>query len=134
MVPAGADDGLTLRLRGEGNAGENGSPPGDLYVVVNVAPHSVFQREDRDIHLRTKVGVVDAMLGTELKVPTLYGDVRLSLPPGTQPGSTFRVKGRGLPRPGSWGKGDQYVTIDVEIPRSLSGQQKELLKKFRDES
>ena len=132
MIPAGADDGLTLRLRGEGNAGENGAPPGDLYVVVNVAPHSIFQRDDGDIHLRTKVGVVDAMLGTELKVPTLYGEVRLTVPPGTQPGSTFRVKGRGLPRHGSWGKGDQFVTVDVEMPRSLSNQQKDLLKKFRD--
>ncbi|HYC27034.1 MAG TPA: DnaJ C-terminal domain-containing protein, partial [Nitrososphaerales archaeon] len=77
MIPAGADDGMTLRRRGEGNAGENGAPPGDLYVVVNVAPHSMFHREDGDVHLRTRVGVVEAMLGTELKVPTLYGEVRL---------------------------------------------------------
>ena len=132
MIPAGADDGMTLRLRGEGNAGENGAPPGDLYVVVNVAPHSMFHREDGDVHLRTRVGVVEAMLGTELKVPTLYGEVRLSVPAGTQPGTTFKVKGRGLPRHGSWGKGDQYVTVEVEVPKSLSSQQKDLLKKFRD--
>ena len=132
MIPAGADDGLTLRMRGEGNAGEGGTPPGDLYVVVNVAPHRVFERQEGDIHLRTKVGVVDAMLGTEVKVPTLYGDVKLSVPAGTQPGTVFKVKGKGLPRRGGWGKGDQYVTLDVELPRSLSGPQKELLKKFRD--
>ena len=132
MIPAGADDGLTLRLRGEGSAGENGAPPGDLYVVVNVAPHRIFQRRDGDVQLRTKVGVVEAMLGTELRVPTLYGEVQLTVPPGTQPGAVFKVKGKGLPRAGSWGRGDQYVVVEVEIPKSLSGQQKELLNKFRD--
>lgn len=132
MIPAGIEDGQTLRLRGEGNAGENGAPPGDLYVMVNVVPHPIFVRQEGDIHLRTRVGVVDAMLGTELKVPTLYGDVNLTVPPGTQPGTRFRVKGKGLPRHGGWGKGDEYVTVDVEVPRSLSGPQKEILKKFRE--
>jgi molecular chaperone DnaJ len=132
MIPAGAEDGLTLRLRGEGNAGENGSPPGDLFVAVNVSPHRVFMRRGDDIFLETKVGVVDAMLGTELKVPTLYGDVKLSVPEGTQPGTMFKVKGRGLPRQGGWGKGDQYVKVTVELPRNLTGSQKELLKKLGD--
>ena len=130
MVPAGVDDGHTLRLRGEGNAGESGVPPGDLYVVVNVAPHRVFARQDSDIYLETKIGAVQAMLGTELMVPTLYGDVRLEVPHGTQPGHVFTVKGKGLPKYGGWGKGDQYVRVNVEIPRNLSSQQKELLKKF----
>jgi molecular chaperone DnaJ len=132
MVPAGVEDGHTLRLRGEGNAGENGVPPGDLYVVVNVAPHRVFARQGSDIYLETKLGVVDAMLGTEVKVPTLHGDLRLSVPQGTQPGTVFKLKGKGLPRYGAWGKGDQYVKVDVEIPRSLSGDQKEILKRFRE--
>ena len=134
MIPAGVEDGHTLRLRGEGNAGETGVPPGDLYVVVNVAPHRVFARQDSDIYLETKVGVVQAMLGTELTVPTLYGDVRLSLPNGTQPGTIFKVKGKGLPKYGGWGKGDQYVKVNVEVPRSLTGQQKDLLKKFGEQN
>ena len=133
MIPAGVEDGHTLRLRGEGNAGEAGVPPGDLYVVVNVVPHKLFSRQDADIYLETKVGVVQAMLGTELSVPTLYGDVRLSVPGGTQPGTIFKVRGKGLPRYGGWGKGDQYIRVNVEVPRSLTGQQKELLKKFGDQ-
>ncbi len=133
MVPAGVEDGHTLRLRGEGNAGETGVPPGDLYVVVNVAPHRVFARRDSDIYLEAKVGVVQAMLGTELAVPTLYGDVKLSVPHGTQPGTVFKVKGRGLPNYGGWGKGDQYVKLNVEIPKSLSDGQKELLKRFGEQ-
>lgn len=133
-VPAGIDDGHTLRLRGEGNAGENGSPPGDLYVVVNVRPHQLFKRQDSDIVFEAKMGAIEAILGTELKVPTLYGDVKLSVPPGTQPGSVFKVKGRGLPRIGGWGKGDEYVRIEVVVPREITGTQKELLKKFAEES
>jgi len=130
MIPPGVDDGHTLRLRGEGNAGESGVPPGDLYVVVNVLPHRTFARQDNDIYMETTVGVVQAMLGTDLTIPTLYGDVTLSVPHGTQPGTVFKVKGKGLPRYGAWGKGDQYVKVNVEVPRNLSDHQKELLKKF----
>ena len=130
MIPAGVEDGHTLRLRGEGSAGEVGAPPGDLYVVVNVAPHRLFARQESDVYLETRVGVVDATLGTELNVPTLYGGVKLQIPQGTQPGSVFRLKGRGLPKYGAWGKGDQFVKVEVEVPRNLSGSQKELLKKF----
>ncbi len=132
-IPAGVGDGHTLRLRGEGNAGENGSPPGDLYVVVNVAPHRLFKRQDSDILFETKVGVVEATLGTELNVPTLYGDVKLTIPQGTQPGTLFKVRGKGLPKVDGWGKGDQYVRVDVAIPRSLTHTQKELLKRFAEE-
>jgi len=133
MIPAGVEDGHTLRLRGEGNVGEAGVPPGDLYVVVNVVPHRVFARQESDVYLETKVGVIQAMLGTELSVPTLYGDVKLSVPGGTQPGTVFKVKGRGLPKYGGWGKGDEYVKVNVEVPRSLTGQQKELLKRFGEQ-
>lgn len=132
MVPAGVEDGHTLRLRGEGNAGEGGVPPGDLYVLVNIAPHRLFARQDSDIYLETKIGVVQAMLGTELTLPTLYGDLKLTIPQGTQPGTVFKVKGKGLPRYGAWGKGDQFVKVNVEIPRSLTDGQKELLKGFAD--
>ncbi len=132
MIPAGVEDGHTLRLRGEGNAGENGVPPGDLYVVLNVAPHRIFARQDSDVYLETKLGVADAALGAEVKVPTLYGDVNMNVPPGTQPGAVFKLKGKGLPRYGAWGKGDEYVKVNVEVPRNLSNSQKELLKKFRE--
>jgi molecular chaperone DnaJ len=132
VVPAGVEDGLTLRLRGEGNAGENGAPPGDLYVALNVAPHRLFARRESDIYLETKVGVVEAMLGTDLTVPTLYGDVKLNIPHGTQPGTVFKVKGKGLPKYGSWGKGDEYVRVGVEVQKNLSNAQKELLKRFRE--
>jgi len=132
VVPAGAEDGLTLRLRGEGNAGENGAPPGDLYVALNIAPHRLFARRDSDVYLETNVGAVDAMLGSELRVPTLYGDVKLNIPHGTQPGTVFRIKGKGLPRYGKWGQGDEFVRVGVEIPKNLSHAQKELLKKFGD--
>ena len=132
MIPSGAEDGQTLRLRGEGNAGEAGVPPGDLYVVVNVAPHRLFARQDADIYLETRIGAVQAMLGTELTVPTLYGNVKLDVPHGTQPGHVFPIKGKGLPKYGGWGKGDQYVKVNVEIPKNLSGQQKELLKRLGD--
>jgi len=133
MIPAGVEDGHTLRLRGEGNARESGVPPGDLYVVVDVVPHRLFARQDSDVYLETKVGVVQAMLGTELTIPTLYGDVRLPMPHGTQPGTVFKVRGKGLPKYGGWGKGDQYVKVNVEVPRSLSEHQKELLKKFGEQ-
>jgi molecular chaperone DnaJ len=133
MVPAGVEDGHTLRLRGEGNAGESGVPPGDLYVVVNIVPHRIFSRQEGDIYLETKIGAVQAMLGTDLTLPTLYGDVKLNVPHGTQPGTVFKVKGKGLPRYGGWGKGDQYVKVNVEVPRSLSDGQKELLRKFGEQ-
>jgi len=135
VVPAGVDDGHTLRLKGEGEAGERGVPPGDLYVVINMRPHRIFARRDANIYLETKVGIVEATLGAEVRVPTLYGDVSLTVPSGTQPGTTFKVKGKGLPRLNSGGKGDEYVRVAVEVPRGLSSRQKELLKKFgEDES
>jgi molecular chaperone DnaJ len=133
VIPGGVDDGHTLRLRGEGNAGENGSPPGDLYLVISVRPHPRFRREDSDIYLETQVGAVDAMLGAELNVPTLYGDVRLTLPAGMQPGQRFPIKGKGLPRLGGRGRGDQYVKVNVAIPKNLTGAQKELLRRFAEE-
>jgi molecular chaperone DnaJ len=130
VVPAGVDDGHTLRLRGEGDAGENGVPPGDLYVVINVRPHPVYSRRDADIVVEAKVGVIAASLGTEIQVPTLYGGVVLSIPAGTQPGTVFKVKGKGMPRIGSGGKGDEYVRVNVVVPRNLSREQKDVLKKL----
>ncbi len=128
QVPAGVDDGHTLRLRGEGEAGEAGTPPGDLYVVVNIPEHPVFKRRDSDLFVEARVNAVEAMLGTQLRVPTLYGDVMLDIPSGAQPGTSFKIKGKGLPRLNSFGKGDEYAVLRVDVPRTLSSKQKDLLK------
>lgn len=130
VVPGGLDDGHTLRLKGEGDAGENGTPPGDLYIVVNVRPHKTFVRENSDVYFTTKVNAIQAMLGTDVQVPTLYGEALLQIPAGTQPGERFTIKDKGLPKLGGRGKGNQYVLVNVEVPKHLSGAQKELLKKF----
>jgi len=133
QVPAGVDDGHTLRLRGEGEAGEAGTPPGDLYVVVNIPEHPVYKRRDSDLYIEAHVNAVDAMLGTELRVPTLYGDTVLEVPSGTQPGTQFKIKGKGLPRLNSFGKGDEYAVVRVDVPKSLNGRQKDLLKQLQRE-
>jgi len=133
VIPAGVDDGHTLRLKGEGEAGEHGVPPGDLYVVINMRPNQVFARRDSDLYIERRVGIAEAALGAEIRVPTLYGDVELTVPPGTQPGTTFKIRGKGLPRLNSWGKGDEYVKVSVVVPKGLSNRQRELLKKFAEE-
>jgi molecular chaperone DnaJ len=130
VIPAGVEDGHTLRLRGEGEAGESGAPPGDLYVVVNIPPHDVFKRKGSDIYVDTRVDAISAILGTKVRVPTLHGEVDVSIPSGTQPGSLFRIRGKGLPRHNSFWKGDEFVTVNVVIPRNPNGRQKDLLKKY----
>jgi molecular chaperone DnaJ len=133
VVPPGLDDGHTLRLKGEGNVGENGVPPGDLYVVINIRPNPLFVRRGSDVFYNAKIPAVYAMLGTEISVPTLYGDVKLGIDAGTQPGSTFKIKGKGIPKLDGWGKGDEYVKVDVMIPKKISGSQRNLLKQFAEE-
>jgi len=133
VIPAGVDDGHTLRLRGEGEAGESGAPPGDLYVVINVPPHDVFKRKGSDIYVDTRVDAISAILGARVRVPTLYGDVDVSIPSGTQPGSLLRIRGKGLPRLNSFWKGDEFVAVNVVIPRNPNGRQKDLLKKYLEE-
>lgn len=127
-IPAGVEDGHTFRMRGEGEAGEHGSPAGDLYVVVEIPNHPVFKRDGSDVYVQAQVNAVEAMLGTEVKVPTLYGDVKLQIPAGTQPGQSFKIKGKGLPRIARFGRGDQYVKASVYVPRNLNGKQKDLLR------
>jgi molecular chaperone DnaJ len=133
QVPAGVDDGHTLRLRGEGEAGEAGTPPGDLYVVVNIPEHPIYKRRDSDLFVVVKINAVDAMLGTQLRVPTLYGDTILEIPSGTQPGAEFKIKGKGLPRLSGFGKGDEWAVVGVDIPKSLNGRQRDLLKQVQRE-
>lgn len=127
-IPAGVEDGHTFRIRGEGEAGEHGLPRGDLYVVVSIPEHPTFKRDGADVYITAQVNAVEAMLGTEVRVPTLYGDVKLQIPAGTQPGQSFKVKGKGLPRVSHFGKGDEYVRANIYVPKNLNGKQKDALK------
>jgi molecular chaperone DnaJ len=129
-IPPGVDTGTRLRLRGEGEAGTRGAPPGDLYLEICVAPHAIFTRKRQDLYYRAPISFVEAALGTEVEVPTLSASTRLAIPPGTQPGATLHIPGLGLP--GLRGKppGDLVVVVDLHTPTQLSEAQKQLLKKF----
>jgi molecular chaperone DnaJ len=133
-VPAGVDTGSRLKLRGEGEAGPGGGPPGDLYVLVEVAAHAIFQREGADVVCEVPISFVDAALGTEIEVPTLDGKAKVKVPAGTQSGQVYRLRGRGIPNLGSYGSGDQLVRIAIETPRKLTKRQRELLEEFARES
>ena len=129
-VPAGIDNGQTLSLRGQGNHGTNGGPAGDLLVTVSVRSHEVFEREGTSILLEMPVTIAQATLGAELEVPTIDGKVKYSIPEGTQPGTVFRLRGKGVPSLRSGARGDQYVTVKVQIPKGLNSEQKDLLRQF----
>ena len=132
-IPAGIDDGQTISLRGEGNGGSNGGPAGDLYVTVYVKEHKMFKRDGQDIILEMPISFAQAALGATLTVPTVDGKVQYDLPEGTQTGTVFRLRGSGVPNINGRGRGDQYVKVTVEVPRNLSAEQKELLRKFDDD-
>ena len=129
-IPAGIDDGQTISLRGEGNGGTQGAPAGDLYVTVYVKEHKMFKRDGQDIILEMPISFAQAALGATLTVPTVDGKVQYDLPEGTQTGTVFRLRGSGVPSVNGRGRGDQYVKVNVEIPRNLNHEQKELLRKF----
>lgn len=133
-VPAGVDTGNVIPLRGHGEHGSNGGPSGDLYINIKVAPHQTFRRKGFDIYIDRHVSFAKASIGCELKVPTVDGEVKYEVPSGTQPGTVFRLKGKGVPRVNSSGRGDQYVTIVVDIPKTLNEKQKEALKMFMEAS
>ena len=130
-VPAGVKDGARIRVGGKGEAGPPGSKPGDLFVVVRVAAHPIFGRRDADLTLRLPVTFAEAALGANLRVPTLNGPVTLKIPAGTASGKTFRVRGKGAPRP-KGGAGDLLVTVDVDVPQKLSKEEKELLSRLQE--
>ncbi len=127
-VPAGAEDGQTLTLSGRGAAGANGSPAGDLLVELSVRPSAQFTRDGADLRSEARVTFSQAVLGAEIEVPTVDGRVKYRIPPGTQSGTTFRLRGKGVPCAG--GRGDQYVTVLVETPRNLNQTQIDALRRF----
>jgi molecular chaperone DnaJ len=131
-IPAGVDTGQQLKLSGEGEAGERGAPAGDLYVAINVLPHDFFTRNEFDVICEVPVTFTHAALGAEIEVPTLEGKVKLKIPPGTQSHRILRLKGKGLARLGSYGRGDQLVRVIVEVPSKLTTEQKDLLKRFAE--
>ena len=129
-VPAGIDDGQAISLHGQGNEGANGGPAGDLLVSVIVRPHARFERDGNSVLLLQDISYAQAALGAEIEVPTIDGPVKLTIPEGTQPGSTFRLRGKGIPYLRGSGRGDQFVTVNVKVPKGLTGSQKELLRQF----
>jgi molecular chaperone DnaJ len=131
-IPAGIDNGETISLRGQGNSGKNGGSAGDLLITVQVRPSAVFQREGSNIYITATLGFVQAALGTEIQVPTLDGDVALTIPEGTQTGSVFRLRGKGVPSLRGGMRGDQFVTVNLETPKNLSSRQKELLQELAE--
>ena len=131
-IPAGVDNGQQIRLAGKGEAGMNGGPAGDLYVAFRVKPHEIFVREDDDVYLDMPITFVQAALGSEIEVPTLEGKVMLKIPAGTQTGTKFRLRGKGIQNVHGRGKGDQHVIVKVVVPKKLSSKQKELLREFNE--
>jgi len=130
-IPAGVDDGQYLRLGGQGEAGFKGGQPGDLYIVVNVREHPVFERHSQDLFCKTIINLPLAVLGGEVEVPTVSGKAKLKIPPGTQSHTVFRLKGQGIPVIHGRGRGDQFVKVVVDIPRKMDRQQKKLMEEFR---
>ena len=132
-VPAGIHDGQTLRVRGEGNVGRQGAESGDLFVRIAVKPDKRFVRVGDDIHSEITLSALDAILGTQVHVETVYGAVELKIPQGTQPGQVFRLKDKGMPVAGTTSRtGDHYVTAHVEVPKKLSRKERELLEQWKD--
>jgi len=127
-IPAGVDNGSTLRLSGMGGFGKDGA--GDLYVVISVNEHHIFARDGDDIHLDAHVSFAKAALGSEIEVPTLSGKAKLHIPAGTQPGTMLRMKGEGVTHLNGRGKGDQIIRIIINVPDKLSEKQKKLLQDF----
>ena len=131
-IPAGVDTGSRLRLRGEGEAGERGGGPGDLYVVIHVEPHELFDRDGDDLLLSLPISFTMAALGGEVEVPTLNGTKKIQIPKGTQPGDIFTLKGEGIPHLSRRGRGSQIIHVNVQIPRKLNKEQEKLLQEFAE--
>lgn len=129
-IPAGIDEGQAVSLRSQGNAGKNGGPSGDLIVGVHIKPHPKFQRDGTTVLYEQPISFYQAAVGAELEIPTIDGKVKYTLPAGTQSGTTFRLRGKGIPELRSRNRGDQYVTVKVQVPISLTAEQREALSAF----
>jgi molecular chaperone DnaJ len=129
-VPPGVDTGTRLKLTGEGEPGDRGGPPGDLYVVVHVQEHPIFVREDTEVICEVPISFTQAALGSTIDVPTLDGKVKMKIPSGTQSGKVFRLRGKGIPHLNGYQRGDQHVRVTVEVPEKLSRKQRDLLEQF----
>lgn len=127
-VPAGVEDGQHLKLRGQGDAAGPKGVSGDLYVVINILPHKVFQRLDSDLLMETPISFTQASLGADIEVPTLNGRAKIKVPAGTQTGTIFRLRGKGMPRLHGSGSGDLHVKMNLKTPATLTARQKQLLE------
>ena len=132
-IPAGVDNDSVISLKGQGGPGSNGGPAGDLYIVISVKPHKIFKRRDQDLYLEIPISFAQAALGDEIVVPTLTEKVSYKVPAGTQPGTTFRLKGKGIVGVNTGRMGDLYVTVNVEIPTKLSSKQKKAIENMNKE-
>lgn len=131
-IPAGIDNGQTISLREQGHSGKNGGPAGDLLITVMVRPHEIFRRDGTAVFCEAPITFTQAVLGGTLEIPTIDGKVKYDIPEGTQTGTVFRLRGKGIPVLNGRGRGDQYVTVNIETPRNLNREQKEALKKFSE--
>ena len=132
-IPKGVDDGTRIRLSGKGEAGSRGGSSGDLYLFINVHSHELFKRSDENLFFECPISIADAALGTSIEIPTIDGGkAKIKIPPGTQSGKQFRLRGKGMPYMRGNDNGDLYVQVNTEVPISLNKEQKELLEKFRE--
>ena len=131
-IPAGIDDGQTVAVRGQGDSGRNGGPAGDLIITVGVRKHSFFERDGYNLLCEIPLTIPEATLGAEIKVPTLDGDIPYTIPEGTQNGTVFTVRGKGIPYVNSTRRGDLIFRVTVEIPKGLNDKQKEAMRAFAD--
>ena len=131
-IPAGIDEGQSIQQRGQGSAGANGGPSGDLFVTVSIRPHPIFTREGQNVMVDIPISFAQAALGDTLQVPTIDGRVEYKVPEGTQPVTVFRMKGKGIQNINGRGRGDQFVRVTIEVPKNLSEKQRKLLREFED--
>lgn len=132
-VPPGIDEGYQLRLQGQGEASQDGDSPGDLYVLIHIAPHPYFKREEDDLLVNLAIGFPQAALGAEVTVPTIDGKTDVKIRPGTQPGEIIKLKGKGMPKFRGYGRGDLLVRVDISVPEKLTSQQRTLLEQLAKE-
>jgi len=131
-IPAGINEGQTISLRGEGEPGLRGGPPGDLFVTIHIKPHPIFKREGYDVVCDVPISFAQAALGADIEIPTIDGKMTYTIPEGTQTGTVFKIRGKGIKHLRSNARGDQYIRVNVEVPVRLSQKQKELLRQFAE--